>query len=138
MDFGYNNGGHVRSSTVTNVPLWCRILIEGEDVPTWKQEVDGKLYLPFNFVMNLRCVLKTKLSFSKAGMEVIQGGTSGKEPTSQLRRQKRPRFGPWVGNFPWRRAWQPTPAFLPAESHGQRSLVGHGPWGHKESDTTEN
>ena len=26
---------------------------------------------------------------------------------------------------------------LPGESHGQRSLVGHSPWGHKESDTTE-
>ena len=33
--------------------------------------------------------------------------------------------------------WQPTPVFLPGESHGQRSLAGHGPWGHKESDTTE-
>ena len=27
--------------------------------------------------------------------------------------------------------------FLPGESHGQRSLLGYGPWGHKESDTTE-
>ena len=27
--------------------------------------------------------------------------------------------------------------FLPGESHGQRSLAGHGPWGHRESDTTE-
>ena len=26
--------------------------------------------------------------------------------------------------------------FLPGESHGQRSLAGHSPWGHKESDTT--
>ena len=25
---------------------------------------------------------------------------------------------------PWRRAWQPTPVFLPGESHGQRSLAG--------------
>ena len=33
--------------------------------------------------------------------------------------------------------WQPTPAFLPGESHGQRSLVGYSPRGHKESDTTE-
>ena len=33
--------------------------------------------------------------------------------------------------------WQPTPVFLPGESHGQRSLVGYSPWGHKESDTTE-
>ena len=44
---------------------------------------------------------------------------------------------PWVGNNPWRRAWQPTLVFLPGESHGQRSLVGYSPWGHKESDTTE-
>ena len=37
----------------------------------------------------------------------------------------------------WRRKWQPTPVFLPGESHEQRSLAGHGPWGHRESDTTE-
>ena len=36
-----------------------------------------------------------------------------------------------------RRAWQPTPVFLPGESHGQRSLAGYSPWGHKEADTTE-
>ena len=39
--------------------------------------------------------------------------------------------------IPWRREWQPTPVFLPGKSHGQRSLVGYSPWGHKESDTTE-
>ena len=33
--------------------------------------------------------------------------------------------------------WQPTPVFLPGESHGQRSLVGYSPWGHEESDTNE-
>ena len=32
---------------------------------------------------------------------------------------------------------QPTPVFLPGESHGQRSLVGYSSWGRKESDTTE-
>ena len=32
---------------------------------------------------------------------------------------------------------QPTPALLPEESHGQRSLVGYSPWDCKESDTTE-
>ena len=36
-----------------------------------------------------------------------------------------------------RRKWQPTPVFLPGESHSQRSLVGYSPWGHKEADTTE-
>ena len=30
-----------------------------------------------------------------------------------------------------------TPIFLPGESHGQRSLEGYSPWGHKELDTTE-
>ena len=31
--------------------------------------------------------------------------------------------------IPWRRKWQPTPALLPGESHGGRSLVGYSPWG---------
>ena len=44
---------------------------------------------------------------------------------------------PGWGRFPWRRKWQPTPVFLPGESHAQRSLGGYSPWGHKESDTTE-
>ena len=42
-----------------------------------------------------------------------------------------------VRKIPWRRKWQPTPVFLPGESHGQRSLVGYSPWNHKESDKTE-
>ena len=33
--------------------------------------------------------------------------------------------------------WQPTPVFLPGESHGWRSLVGYSPWGRKELDMTE-
>ena len=44
---------------------------------------------------------------------------------------------PWVGKVLWRREWQPTPVFLPEEFHGQRSLAGPSPWGHKQSDTTE-
>ena len=39
--------------------------------------------------------------------------------------------------IPWRRKWQPTPEFLPKESHGRRSLVGYSSRGRKESDTTE-
>ena len=49
----------------------------------------------------------------------------------------RPGFDPWVGKIPWRRTWQPTPVFLPGESHGQRSLARYGPWGSKELDMTE-
>ena len=37
-------------------------------------------------------------------------------------------FNPWVRKIPWRRKWQPTPVFLPGESHGQKSLVGYSPW----------
>ena len=47
------------------------------------------------------------------------------------------RFDPWVEKIPWRRAWQPTPAFRPGESHGRSSLAGYSPWGHRELDTTE-
>ena len=47
------------------------------------------------------------------------GGTSGKEPACQCR------FDPWIGKIPWRREWQPTPVFLPGESHGRRSLADH-------------
>ena len=36
---------------------------------------------------------------------------------------------PESGRFPWRRKWQPSPVFLPGESHGQRSLMGYSPWG---------
>ena len=40
---------------------------------------------------------------------------------------QRPGFNPWVGMIPWKRKWQPTPVFLPGESHGRRSLVGYSP-----------
>ena len=43
-------------------------------------------------------------------------------------------FSPWAGKILWRRKWKPALAFLPGRSHGQRSLVGYRPWGHKESD----
>ena len=37
----------------------------------------------------------------------------------------------------WRRKLQPTPVFLPGDSHGQRSLGSHSPWGCKELDMTK-
>ena len=53
-------------------------------------------------------------------------------------------FDPWVGKNPWRRAWQPTPVFLPGEGHGnplqysclenlhgQRVLAGCSPGGRR-------
>ena len=47
----------------------------------------------------------------------------------------------WVRSLGWENpleeGMQPTPIFLPGESHGQRSLVDYSPWGYEESDTTE-
>ena len=44
-----------------------------------------------------------------------------------LQEMWRLKFYPWIQKLPWRRAWQPTPVFLPGESHGQRSLGGCSP-----------
>ena len=44
---------------------------------------------------------------------------------------RRPGFNPWVRKIPWRRKWQPIPVFLPGEFHGQRSLAGYSPCGHR-------
>ena len=46
-------------------------------------------------------------------------------------------FNPWVGRTPWRRKRQPTPVFLPGDSHGQRGLAGCSLGGHKQLGTTE-
>ena len=67
----------------------------------------------------------------------FSGGASGEEPACQCRTRKRLGFDPWVGKVPLKRKWQPTLVFLPGKFHGQRSLVGYGPWGCKEWDTTQ-
>ena len=58
------------------------------------------------------------------------GGSDGKE-------SGRLGFEPWVGKIPWRREQLPTPVFLPGGYHGQKSLAGYSPCGHKKSDITE-
>ena len=66
-----------------------------------------------------------KLDF--LGGSDFPGGSDSKESAFNL----------WVRKSPWRRAWLPTPVFLPGEYHGQRSPVGYSPWGCKEWDITE-
>jgi len=36
-------------------------------------------------------------------------------------------FDSWAGKVSWRRAWKPTPVFLPGKSHRQRSLASYSP-----------
>ena len=69
------------------------------------------------------------------GLLIAMAG--GSDSKSICLRCGRSRFDPWVRNIPWRGKWQPTPVLLPGKAHGQRSLVGYSPWGHKESDTTK-
>ena len=85
---------------------------------------------------NLKIVLLVPFSFQFECPWSILRLSSGKESACQCRRCKRCGFDPWFGKIPWRRKWHPTLVFLPGESHGQRSLVGCSPWGHKEWDTT--
>ena len=79
--------------------------------------------------MNLSLYYRKSSSFLLSINKPCKGFPSGsvcEESACQCRRR---------GFDPWRRAWQPTPVFLPGESHRQRSLVGYSPWGGKESDT---
>ena len=56
------------------------------------------------------------------------GGGSGKGSTYQFRRHQKREFDPWVKKIPLSREQHSTPAFLPEEFYGQRSLVGYSPW----------
>ena len=50
---------------------------------------------------------------------------------------ERPGFNPWVRKIPWRRAWQPTPVFLPGESPRTEEPGGYSLWNCKELGMTE-
>ena len=63
----------------------------------------------------------------------LSGGLDSKESACNARDQD---LIPGLRRSPGERKWQPTPIFLPGESHGQRRLASYSPWGHKESDMT--
>ena len=97
----------------------------------------GRIFsLPFSLYFSMIIQVRVSLIHPSCLLG-FPGGTSGKEPTCQCRSHKRCRSDPWVGKIPCRRAWQPTPVFLPGESHGQRSLAVYNPQGHKNLDTAE-
>ena len=79
---------------------------------------------PLKFTFNLKFLLKYLPSLG------FPGGSDGKESTCNAGDLG---LIPGLVKIPWRRAWQPTPVFLPGKAHGQRSLVGYSPWGCKES-----
>ena len=90
------------------------------------------LYLP-NKKMRKK---KEKLKYNIQCRWAFQVALVVKNPPANAR-DMRYRFDPWVRKIPWRNAKQPTPAFLPGESHGQRTLESYSPWDRKELDTNE-
>ena len=85
------------------------------------------------FVRNYQTVFQSDciILYSFQQCEGLPRWFSGKESACQCRRH---RFDPWVRKI---RKWQPTPAFLPGKSHGQRSLVNYSSCVRKESDMPE-
>ena len=74
----------------------------------------------------LYLVLSPKLVYLR--VPHVSGGSEGQESAHNVGDPS---------SIPGSGRWQPTPVFLPAESHGQRSLAGYSPWGCKEADGTE-
>ena len=99
----------------------------------------NKTHLYVQYLISANLVSKKRVLFKLIFLRLKRGSRwlSGKESACQCRRHRVHRFNPWVRKIPWRKKWQPTPVFLPGESHGLRSLWGYSPWGHKESNMTE-
>ena len=77
-------------------------------------------------------IMFLEFNFNKK-RESFPGGSVVKNPPAM----QGPGFHSWVRKIPWRKQWLPILTFLPGEFHGQMSLAGSSPWGHKQSDTTE-
>ena len=84
-------------------------------VPSQEGGINGEVSLLTRLTTRDFAILETLLSW-RLYYEGFPGVSSGKEPASQYRRCKRHRFNLWVRKIPWRRAWQPTPVYLPGES----------------------
>ena len=59
----------------------------------------------------------------------LLGGAVVKNLPANARNGQRSGLSPGIGKILQRRKWQSSPVLLPGKSHGQRSLVGHSPWG---------
>ena len=84
------------------------------------KETPSIFHFKMNENMQLICLMNKHLGVSHVALV--------KRNCLPVQKTKRCHLDPWVGKIPWRRAWQPTPAFLPGEFHGQRSLAGYNSW----------
>ena len=111
---GFSSGplSHVRCSTGRQAPGGLRSCLEG-------------------------CRLRTTKNTGRSGSSGSYGLPCWLRWQRICLQCRKSRFYPWVRKIPWRRRWQPTPIFLPGESHGQRGLASYSPWGCKKWGTNE-
>ena len=118
--------------------IWIFLAATFQKTPLLKNKTK-QTYPYLTYPKNSVCASKLKTETTIISKTGFPAGATGKESPCQCRRHKRHGFNSWVRKIRWRRAWQPPPppVFLSGESHGQRSLEGYSPWGHKESDMTD-
>ena len=85
------------------------------------------------YINKQSCICFTIVGWTSMFIYIARSGSDVKESASNTDLSSVPEFG----RFPWRRAWQPTPVFLPGESPWQKSLACYNPWSHKELIMTE-
>ena len=108
------------------LPEFGRSLREGEGYPLQYSGLEDSMDCIVHGVTEsghdwVTCIILCSILWASQVALVV------KNPPVNAGGLKRHEFNPWDGKIPWRRAWQPTPVFLPGESHEQRSLVGYSP-----------
>ena len=125
---------------ISQLSVWCFMLtveVKNYNEPPRSFPLPLSMWVSFNCSCWITCLcnpsstlqMKVQSFWTEVVILSVQAyrWLSGKESACQSRSYRRRRINPWVGKFPWRKKWQPTPVFLPGESHGQRSLTGHSP-----------
>ena len=113
------------------IPGLGRSLGEGKGYPLQYSGLENSMDYTVHGVTKSQMQLSDFHWFTEREVGASQVVLVVKNLPASAGRPKRCGFDPWVRKIPWRIKWQPTPLFLPGESHGQRSLVGYGPWGHR-------
>ena len=117
--------GHL--SRFQTSPAWHRMvpwirICESLHIPILKRKKDNPSYCS-----GLNCIPSKSVLLGFPGNAVVKNLLAKQET--------------WVWSLGWEdpleKDMATTPVFLAGKSHGQRSLAGYSPWGHKESDTTE-
>ena len=108
---GSTEMGQQKSTDDLYVAVWPPALIQGQSLLEF---CESTIIMPLKVYL-LVCHLRSCFWLELYGRQLPRWH-SGKESTCQCRRHERRQFDPWVGKIRWRRAWQPTPVFLPGNS----------------------